>query len=243
MKQTRLWLTTIATLLCSLAASAHDFEAGGIYYDITSEEDLTVAVTYRGNNYNTYSNEYSGAVTVPETVTYNNNTYSVTSIGSSAFEGCSSLTTITIPESVTSIGNSAFSRCSSLTAITLPEGVTSIGIYAFYECSSLYKVINYSNLSLSKGSSSNGYVAYYAKVVYKGSDLTTVDDFQFYTSDGIHALVNYIGNDAEIVLPDGYNGENYKIGNYAFLYCSSLTAITIPESVTSIGDGAFAYCI
>ena len=101
MKQTKLWLTTIAALLCSLAASAHDFKTGGIYYNITSSTDLTVAVTYRGDYDYSYSNGYSGAVTIPETVTYNNNTYSVTSIGSSAFYYCSSLTAITIPSSVT----------------------------------------------------------------------------------------------------------------------------------------------
>ena len=132
MKQTKLWLTTIAVLLCSLAANAHDFEAGGIYYNITSSTDLTVAVTYRGYYYDSYSNEYSGAVTVPETVTYNNNTYSVTSIGGRAFYSCSSLTAINIPEGVTSIGNSAFYNCRSLTAINIPEGVTSIGNSAFY---------------------------------------------------------------------------------------------------------------
>ena len=56
MKQTRLWLATIAALLCSLTASAHDFSVGGIYYKITSSTDLTVAVTYKGGNYNSYSN-------------------------------------------------------------------------------------------------------------------------------------------------------------------------------------------
>ena len=120
--------------------------------------------------------------------------------------------------------------------------MTSIGDYAFQYCSSLYKVINNSKILLSKGSSSNGYVAYYAKVVYQGDELTTVGDFQFYTSDGIHSLVNYIGNDTEIVLPDSYNGENYKIGNYAFYKCSSLTTITIPEGVTGIGNYAFINC-
>ena len=173
-------------------------------------------------------------ITIPE---------DVTSIGDYAFSYCSSLTSITIPESVTSIGSDAFSYCRSLTSITIPESVTSIGDDAFDRCSSLYKVINCSNLSLSAGSSDYGYVAYYAKVVYRGSELTTVGDFQFYTYSGIHSLVNYIGDDTEIVLPDSYNGENYKIGDYAFLSCSSLTSITIPESVTSIGNYAFYGCI
>ena len=242
MKTIKLWLVTIAVLLCSLAANAHDFEVGGIYYNITSSTNLTVGVTYRGSSYSQYSNEYNGAVTIPSTVTYNSNTYSVTSIGYYAFYDCSSLTSITLPEGVTSIGDYAFQYCSSLTSITLPEGVTSIGYYAFQSCRSLYKVINNSNLSLSKGSNNNGYVAYYAKVVYQGGELTTVDDYQFYTSDGIYSLVNYIGNDTEIVLPDSYNGENYKIGDCAFRGCSSLTSITLPESVTSIGSYAFDNC-
>ena len=62
MKQTKLWLATIAMLLCSLTANAHDFYSGGIYYNITSSVDLTVAVTYRGSYYSEYSNEYIGVV-------------------------------------------------------------------------------------------------------------------------------------------------------------------------------------
>ena len=140
MKQTKLWLTTITTLLCSLTANAHDFEVGGIYYRITSSADLTVEVTYRGNYSDSYSNEYSGAVTIPSTVTYNSKTYSVTSIGIGAFYDCSSLTSITIPESVTSIGGCAFWGCSSLTSITIPESVTSIGERAFRDCISLTSI-------------------------------------------------------------------------------------------------------
>ena len=85
MRKTKHWLMTIAALLCSFTASAHEFEVGGIYYSITSSLDLTVAVTFKGDSYDSYSDEYSGAVTIPSTVTYNSKTYSVTSIGDYAF--------------------------------------------------------------------------------------------------------------------------------------------------------------
>ena len=96
-------LFTALLLLCSVAVNAHDFEVAGIYYNITDETNKTVRVTYRGSSYSAYSNEYTGDVTIPETVTYNSVTYSVTSIGESAFYNCDGLTSITIPNSVTTI--------------------------------------------------------------------------------------------------------------------------------------------
>lgn len=117
MKQTRFWLTTIAALLCSIAVNAHSFMVGGIYYTITDDVSQTVKVTFQGS-YSLYENEYSRAVTIPSEVTYNGITYSVTSIGTQAFDGCSSLPAITLSESVTSIGDYAFYGCSSLTSIT-----------------------------------------------------------------------------------------------------------------------------
>ena len=96
-------------LMMAMLSFAHDFEVDGIYYDIiSSTAPYTVAVTYQGTSYSEYSNEYTGSVTIPEKVTYNGKTYSVTYIGWSAFRECSSLTLIDIPNSVTSIGNGAF---------------------------------------------------------------------------------------------------------------------------------------
>ena len=91
MKKYKSLLLAVIGLLCSISVSAHDLEVDGIYYNITSAEDKTIEVTYRGSSYNEYSEEYSGSVTIPETVTYNDNTYSVTSIGDYAFCFCSSL--------------------------------------------------------------------------------------------------------------------------------------------------------
>ena len=80
MKTFKTKLLTIVALLCSISANAHYFEVDGIYYDITSETDSTVSVTFRGSRYDDYDNEYSGTITIPPIVNYNSNTYRLTSI-------------------------------------------------------------------------------------------------------------------------------------------------------------------
>ena len=102
--------------MVSMEASAHDFEVDGIYYNITSTTENTVEVTYKGDNYS--SSAYSGSVVIPESVTYGEVTYSVTTIGSYAFYNYSGLTSVTIGNSVTSIGTHAFYGCDSLLSVT-----------------------------------------------------------------------------------------------------------------------------
>ena len=140
MKQFKHFLLTVAAILCSISVSAYDFVVNGIYYNITSEAYKTVAVTYRGDSYDSYSNEYSGSITIPERVTYNGTTFSVTSIRSFAFRDCHGLTSVVIPNSVTSIGDYAFYSCWDLTSVEIPNSVTSIGKSAFMNCSDLTSV-------------------------------------------------------------------------------------------------------
>ena len=121
-------------LLCGTVVNAHDFEVGGIYYNITDTTAKTVEVTYRGSYSTHYDDEYDDEVFIPVTVTYDSKTYSVTSIRNCAFEGCDYLKNVTIGNSVTSIGSSAFEGCGALSSITIPNSVTSIGSSAFDLC-------------------------------------------------------------------------------------------------------------
>ena len=167
---------------------------------------------------------------------------SVTSIGKYAFCYCDGLTSVVIGNSVTSIGDKAFYRCDGLTSVVIGNSVTNIGDEAFYDCSELKTVINVSNLTFSKGSSDNGYVAYYADEVYNARDVSMVGDFIFGKPNGVNTLVGYLGNATELTLPADYNGENYVIGNDAFNGCTGLASVVIPGSVTSIGNYAFNGC-
>ena len=109
---------TLFTLfaLLPLLANAYDAKIGGIYYNFTS--DSTAMVTYQIESYFNPSyiydydiSDYAGDIVIPESVTYNDNTYSVTRIGNYAFSGCSDLTSVTIPKSLTNIGMDAFRGC------------------------------------------------------------------------------------------------------------------------------------
>jgi hypothetical protein len=159
----------------------------------------------------------NGTVTIPA---------SVTSIGASAFRGCTSLTSITIPTSVTSIGTSAFRGCTSLTSITIGTGVTSIGESAFYDCTNLISV------TIPASVTSIGNEA------FRGcTSLTDITIPAGVTSIGQSAFFNCTSL-TSITIPAGVT----SIGEYTFRGCTSLTSVTIPESVTSIGIDAFENC-
>ena len=141
------FITILLTVLMSMAGAktfAHDIEVANsdgktIYYK-WANNNTELAVSYRGSYGSDYSNEYSGNVVIPSSVVYNGNTYSVTSIGNSAFYECSGLTSVTIPNSVTEISDDAFYLCSGLTSVTIPNSVTYIGRDAFCGCNELTDV-------------------------------------------------------------------------------------------------------
>ena len=227
--------TLFFALVATTALWAHDFKVNGIYYNILTYKTNEVEVTYRGSSGSEY-NEYSGSVTIPETVTYNGTTYSVTSIGDEAFYNCSGLTSVTIPNSVTSIGKSAFSGCSGLTSIVVNDDNTKYdsreNCNAIIETATNTLIAGCQSTAIPNSVTSIGsYSFYYCESLTSitiPNSVTSIGDWAF---TGCSSLTS-------ITLPNSVT----SIGDYAFLHCQSLTSITIPESVINIGEKAFENC-
>ena len=208
----------LAVLLSTLSASASAFKVDGIAYNKNSD-GKSVYVSYGG--------DYTGPVTIPERVTYDGTTYSVTSIGEFAFKDCTGLTSVTIPNSVTEIGYSAFGgtpwynnqpdgvvyigkvayefkgEMASGTAINIKEGTVSISGYAFYGCTGLTSITI-------------------------PNSVTSIGEFAFSGCTGL----------SSVTIPSSVT----SIGKSAFSGCTGLTSVTIPNSVTEIGWSAFEGC-
>ena len=252
-----------AALIVTTCLWAANFKCGELYYDILS--DSTVSVTYEqyASWYN--YNEIEGDLIIPSTVTYNGKTYTVTSIGTQAFTNCPMLS-VTIPSSVKKIGMGAFSMCTMLTNVTIPNSVTYLGDYAFKNCYQL-QTISISDNVTSIGEETFVYCK--LRTVTFGKSISNIHETAFNQVALKTVIWNAENYSKAYTLPNCVNtvtfGNSVKhipaslcrstcissisipnsvtsIGENAFKSCSALTSVTIGNSVTSIGGNAFEDC-
>lgn len=211
-------LLAVLLALVPVLGFAYDVEVDGIYYDLV--KTTKKATVTSGDN------KYSGNVVIPSTITVDGVSYSVTDIGISAFNWCSSLTSIVIPSSVKSIGSYAFYDCRSLTSIEIPSSVTSIVSSVFERCRSLTSIKIPSSVTSIGNSAFAGCTSLTSIEI--PSSVTSIDWYAFRNCSSL----------TSIEIPPSVT----SIGNVAFEGCSSLTSIVIPSGVTSIEGYMFRDC-
>ena len=270
---------------------AYDFKAGDLYYNIIGSSE--VEVTYE----HLFSEEnYSGAteVTIPETVTHEGTTYTVTAVGDLAFSECHSLETINIPNGIKRIGDSAFNLCTSLTSVIIPGSMKKIEEGAFWGCNTLASITMPDNVII-EGNAFHDTEWYFNQpegFIYLGNALygykgnmpentsltikdgtTTISDNALYdcynlTDINFPSSIEYVGTfalsgtqwyenlqDGLIYINDvlyqckGNPDSHVEIKNgtvcisgFAFSNCEDIKSVTIPSTVTTIGENAFGYC-
>ena len=250
----KLFVLLVIFFSCGSIAAAYDFEEGGIYYNISG---LSATVTYATTDYNSYS----GDVVIPETVTYDGVTYTVTAIGERAFYNCTGLTSVDIPQTIHAIGflndarfpGQSFANCISLTSIVIPDNVEILGRFSFYGCSGLRSVTigkSIPALKLKKGN-----VTYNAFSGCNNITSLTWNARECLDLGGMNTsnfeLVT-IGPEVEVI-PDNFAKQSKiqeinipnsvkSIGNNAFALCDLMENATIGTAVTAIGNSAFEGC-
>ena len=274
MKQTFL---SILLMLLPMMASADAVEIDGIWYNLVPKAK-EAEVTSNPNG-----SKYSGSIEIPASVTYNDIKYSVTSIGESSFWQNSDLTSVTIPNNVTSIGDHAFQYCSGLTSVTIPDGVNSIGQNAFYgtawynnqpdglvyagKIAYNYKGEMPANTKITIKDGTLGITSYafsdcfnLTSVIIPNS-MICIGEYAFSSCSGLTSIVVESGNQKydsrnscnaiietssntlilgcmNTIIPNSVT----SIGSGAFNECNGLTAINIPNSVNYIDGNAFTNC-
>ncbi len=258
MKKFNSFFVTAALLFACQTAWAYDFAVDGIYYNITSRtEPLTVEVTYK-----TYDgNSYTGAVVIPNSVTYDGNVYNVTCIGEDAFEECEGVRSIQLPDGLTSVINNSFDECLNLKfnqydnayylgsasnpylylCKAISEDVVRckvndqcrfIGSSAFVDCRKLQSV------TLSAGLTEIGDDAFYdcSKLFYNQLDnayyLGSADNPYLYLAKAV----------SKDIASCSMSDQCRFIGSYAFEECSNMSSISLPAGLIGIAAEAFANC-
>ena len=210
--------TLFLLMLMPIMAFADAIEINGLYYNLITKDNVAELTSN--------PSKYTGNVVIPEIVSYNGVDYNVKSIGEKAFQHCTGLTSVSIPNSVTVIDEYAFGWCSSLTSIDIPNSVTKIGEEAFV-CSGL------TSITIPNSVKTIGLQAFYgcgalSSIVIPNS-VTSLGGGSF----------RYCSNLTSVTISNSLS----VIDSYTFAGCSSLTSVSIPSSITYIFGCAFSDCV
>ena len=209
------------SLFLGIGQGAASVKIDGIYYELDSSKG-TAIVTEAPSG----SDKYSGSISIPEKVIYDEKQYTVTGVGGYSFWYCTGLTSISMPTSITSIGERAFINCTSLTSIIIPNSVTSIGNYAFERCTGLTSLIIPNSVTSIGEEAFLGCIGLTSLTI--SSSLTSISYGAF---SGCKSLTS-------ITIPNSVT----SVEDFAFNSCEGLVSIIIPKSVTNIGKYAFRGC-
>ena len=237
----------LLAILSSTGAWAETVKLNGLYYSLGTT--TATLVSDQSSDKSVYK-EYT-SVTIPASVTYSNYTYPVTTIGTSAFEGCSNLQSVTLPSSITTIGNDAFYACPKLGSVNLPEGLTSINLRAFWGCNLTEITIPSTVKSIGNGAFKGNptkTIVWKPKTCSIGSDdsapfySTSSQVTSFTFAEGVETVPAYICKNMNlldtIVLPSSVK----SLGQCAFMNCSNLKSINLPVTQKTLPVSFFEGC-
>ena len=195
-KDLKKWMATLMMgLFATVNVQAYDFEKDGIFYNVTSLEDLTVEVTYENNT------DYSGNITIPEAVEWNERTFTVTAIGEDAFYYNTALETIELPNTITEIKRYAFRNCSDLKRVKFPDNEVMISDHAFLECTSLTSIMTpatFISRNAFEGCSALTYVIFSATEANNDWQRFVIEEQAFNGCNSLDSIVIYMDTPPDI---------------------------------------------
>ncbi len=233
-------IVLFALVLIPALVFAKAVEVNRVWYTLNSKDHQAEVVCNPGGEL------YTGDIVIPEHITYDDVEYTVSSIGNSAFNGCSNLSSVSIPNSVTYIGPGAFNACINLEKIDIPNSVKKID-YCAFEYSGI-KSIEIPNSVDSLGLEVFGNCKNLESLVV-GNGLKKIDGFSgceklssITFSEGVETIGDYAFSGCKslkkVIVPNSVQ----SICTRAFQFCTSLMTVYIGDGVNSIGEMAFAFC-
>lgn len=235
----------LIVLLCTSVSSvlAQRIESGGLYFELEEWNNMSAYVSQDAS----YSSMTE--VTIPSTVEYNGQTYTVVRIGYNAFYECDALTTVTMPNTIKEIQGNAFQNCIALKTVNMSNALTHIGEYAFHQCKALESITIPNTVTHIQYDAFGDCIS--LKSINIPNSVQRIESMTFYGCRSLQSVIlpnsmEYIGGNAfsscyaltSINIPEGIT----KIENYTFQDCNSLESVTFPSTLTRIGQWSFQSC-